>query len=225
MENIRILIVDEDPMVRDIYRRFISSLEGFVVVSEAVTGTEALALLRHKKVHLLILDIFMPELNGIQTLRAIRKEEWDVDVIIITAAQDGEIIKESARLGVFAYLIKPFTFERFAQTLKAYSQYFRKLDTQTHTFSQADVDGIFFSGDKILPRHLPKGLQPATLEKVISFLQSKNDGISSGELASYLGVSRVTARRYLEYLVSAGRVVMEPVYREWGRPVNRYRML
>jgi two-component system response regulator DctR len=225
MANIRILIVEDDPMVRDIHRKFISSLEGFSVAGEAGTGTEALALLEHRKANLLILDIFMPELDGIQTLRAIRKATWDVDIIVITAAQGGEIIKESARLGVFAYLIKPFTFERFAQTLKSYRQYFLKLGTETHTFSQADVDGIFFSGGKNLPRHLPKGLQPATLEKVIYFLRESSEGVSSEELASFLGVSRVTARRYLEYLASAGRAVMEPVYREWGRPVNRYRLL
>jgi len=224
MENIRILIVEDDPMVRDIHRRFISSLESFSVVGEAGAGTEALALLQHKKVHLLILDIFMPELDGIHTLRAIREAGWDVDIIVITAAQGGEIIKESARLGVFAYLIKPFTFEKFAQTLKFYRLYFQKLGTENHTFSQADLDGIFFSGEKSRPGHLPKGLQLVTLEKVISFLQEKKEGVSSEELASFLGVSRVTARRYLEYLVLAGRAVREPVYREWGRPLNCYRM-
>lgn len=212
-------------MVREIHRKFVSSLEGFSVTGAAGTGTEALNLLRTKKIHLVILDIFMPEMDGIQTLRAIREAGLDVDVIVISAAQGGEIIKESARLGVFAYLIKPFTFERFIHTLKAYQSYLQKLEESGHAFSQADVDGLFRSSEKSQARRLPKGLHTATFDRAILFLEGNKEGTSSEELAAFLGVSRVTARRYLEYLVSAGRAVMEPVYREWGRPVNRYRLL
>ena len=226
--SIKVIIVEDDPMVRDIHRRFIASIEGFTVVGEAGTGKAALELLEEKEASLAILDVYMPEMDGIRALRAIRENRRDLDVIMITAAQGGDIIKEASRLGVFAYLIKPFTFERFTHTLESYKRYYYKIEDKQGAFSQDELNGFFLAGDKGPSPDLPKGLHNATLQKTIDFLKdsrNQKEGISASELGAHLGVSRVTARRYLEYLVRAERAVVQPEYQEWGRPVNRYRIL
>ncbi len=228
MNIIRVIIVEDDPMVRDIHSRFVNSLEGFSIAGIAVNGKEAFSLLQEKAADLVILDVYMPELDGIETLRLIRETGRDLDIIMITAAQGGEIIKEASRLGVFAYLIKPFTFERFAHTLESYRQFYHKIKDNSETFSQEEVDGFFQVSDQVNSGELPKGLHGATFKKTIAFLQASSDsreGVSATELGEYLGVSRVTARRYLEYLVSSDRAVVEPSYQQWGRPVNRYRLI
>jgi two-component system, CitB family, response regulator DctR len=212
-------------MVREIHRKFIAALEGFTVAGEAVNGREALDILQKKDVDLVILDIFMPEMDGINTLRVLRNSRRDLDVIVITAAQGGDIIKEASRLGAYDYQVKPFNFERFKHSMESYRKYFTKIKAGDDAFSQAEIDGIFHAREEGSLQQMPKGLQRSTLNKIITYLQEKRDGISSEDAASVLGVSRVTARRYLEYLVSAGKAVVEPEYRELGRPINKYRIL
>ena len=228
MSVIKVIIVEDDPMVSEIHSRFLNSLEGFSIAGIAANGKEALALLQQRAADLVILDVYMPELGGIETLRLIRETGRDLDIIMITAAQEGEVIKEASRLGVFAYLIKPFTYERFTHTLESYRHFYRKIKDKSEVFSQEEVDSVFKASEQGEQTDLPKGLHSATLKKTAAFMQAssaKREGVSATELGDFLGVSRVTARRYLEYLVSSGRAVVEPAYQQWGRPVNRYRLI
>lgn len=225
LRDIRVLIVEDDPMVREIHRKFIMALEGFTLAGEVGDGAAALEFVKKTEVDLVILDIFMPQMDGIQTLRELRSSRHDLDVIVITAAQGGDIIKEASRLGAFDYQIKPFNFERFKHSLESYRKFFLKLRAAGNSFTQEDIDGVFHMAEDSAPRHIPKGLSAVTLNKVVGHLKNKRDGISSEETAALLGVSRVTARRYLEYLVSTGKAVVEPEYRELGRPINKYRIL
>lgn len=226
MKCINVLIVEDDPMVMDIHKRFISSVEGFEILGEAHNGSDALKILKKKDIDLVILDIFMPELDGIETLKKIREGENDVDVILITAAQEGGIVKEVIRLGAFDYIIKPFTFERFKASLDSYKRYLKKMRNMAEEFSQEDVDDVFTRKDKNkVFLKLPKGLQDTTLKKIISYLKNSEKPLSADEVANLSGVSRVTARRYLEYLVATGRGVVQPKYQEVGRPINNYKLL
>lgn len=226
MKNINVLIVEDDPMVADIHKKFLLSMEGYKVIGVAYKGSDALELLETKTVDLVILDIFMPELDGLATLQKIREKRNDVDVILITAAQEGNIIKEVLRYGAFDYIVKPFKFARFKAALDSYQSLFQKINSNVDQFSQEDIDTIFVAKrEKGQINHLPKGLQFATLERIINDLRNNQLPLSADEVASLSGVSRVTARRYLEYLVASGRAVIEPVYREVGRPINKYKLL
>lgn len=225
MSGIRVLIVDDDPTVREIHRKFVAGMTGFTVVGESAGGLEAQELLKKRNVNLILLDIFMPGLDGLNTLRQLREGRRDLDVIVVSAARSSEIIKEAARLGVFDYQVKPFNFERFKLSLEAYRRFHAKLNVKDGDFSQEEIDRVFHAKEEGTLYRMPKGLQQTTLKKVLLQLQNCRDGLSSEDAASVLGVSRVTARRYLEYLVSAGKAIMEPEYRETGRPVNKYRML
>ncbi|NPV44434.1 MAG: response regulator [Firmicutes bacterium] len=226
LKSINVLIVEDDPMVMDIHKRFISSIEGFKIAGEAFKGSDALKIMEHKEVDLVILDIFMPELDGIETLKKIRENGDDVDVILITAASEGNIIKEVVRFGAFDYIIKPFKFERFKSALDSYKRVFEKMNCGSCEFSQEDIDNVFIpKSKKSMHNPLPKGLQTATLKNIVGYLKNSRVPLSADEVAGLSGVSRVTARRYLEYLIASGRAVVEPCYREVGRPVNKYRLM
>ncbi len=224
MEDIRILIVEDDPMVLDIHKKFISTIEGFKVIDTAPNGDIAIKILKKKDIDLIILDIYMPEIDGIEMLKRVRRAGKDIDIIMITAAQEGNIIKEVVRYGAFDYIIKPFKYERFKNALVAYQRHFETINRMKEEFSQRDVDNMFKQKREEPKQWLPKGIQYKTLKSVINALNSNGNGLSAEEIARIVSISRVTARRYLEYLVSIGKAHVEPSYRDIGRPINKYNL-
>ncbi len=222
MKRINVLIVEDDPMVMDIHKRFISSIEGFQVAGTARNGSMAIEALGNENIDLVILDIYMPELDGIEVLRRIRQTGKDVDIILITAAQEGNTVKEVVRYGAFDYIIKPFKYERFREALVAYQKHYQAINSVENGFSQVDIDNMFKQRREESKHRLPKGIQQKTLELVIDILDRSNKNMSADELAHMADISRVTARRYLEYLVSCDKAYVEPCYKDVGRPINKY---
>ena len=110
---INVLVVEDDPMVAQLHEHYLSQIKGFQLCDIAGNGDTALKLLRQNKYDLIILDVFMPTMDGLQLLAKIRENGYDVDVIIVSAANDKDKIKLALRLGAVDYIIKPFEFERF----------------------------------------------------------------------------------------------------------------
>ncbi|HWR40708.1 MAG TPA: response regulator [Patescibacteria group bacterium] len=219
--HIKVLIVEDDPMVADINRQFTEAVSGFVVVGIARNGRQALEMLNKLKPDLVILDISMPELDGLAVLGQLRSKGVPVDVILITASNDSETIGQVMRQGIIDYLIKPFKLERYRATLESYRDlYFRLQDKDS--LSQQDLDGMFAAKMAKNGEELPKNFHPQTLNHIVSFLQEKSQAQSAEEVAAGTGISRVTARRYLEYLVTQGQLQMVLEYISVGRPVHRF---
>jgi response regulator of citrate/malate metabolism len=105
---LNVLIIEDDPTVADLHKRFVESMEGFRVLAIAASGFKAMEIIKEKEVDVILLDIFLPEMDGIEFLKKIRVEGINAEVIAITAAQEGNIIQEMVHLGVFDYLLKPF---------------------------------------------------------------------------------------------------------------------
>ncbi|MDX9801195.1 MAG: response regulator [Spirochaetia bacterium] len=224
--DIQVLIVEDDPMVSDIHRKFITAIDGFEVTDIASTGKEALDILETKKINLIILDIFMPTMDGIETMTKIRESGKDVDIILITAAMEGDTIKRCLRFGALDYILKPFKFERLCSSLENYKKMYNKRFEYSDKYAQSDIDNLLLTTrDLSGSNELPKGLQNATLEKIIEKMIELAHPLSADEVASTCGISRVTARRYLEYLLYYGKAVIEPQHMKVGRPVNKYRFL
>lgn len=230
METIRVILVEDDPMVREVNRQFIERVEGFEVIGMARNGKEGLELIDELRPDLVLMDIYMPELDGLETLRELRSDFMNVDVITVTAANDMPTIQKILHLGVFDYIMKPFTFERIEQTLCNYKEF--KLNTKNRMdVTQQELDAILQKGSTQNEEQkpsiqnqmdLPKGLNKATLDKVLQFVEQMGDGASADEVAQAIGVARVTARRYLDFLEKQGFIEMENVYGSVGRPVNKY---
>lgn len=235
MHAFRVILIEDDPMVREVNRQFIERVAGFELVATARNGKEGIALIETLQPDLVFLDIFMPEVDGVETLREIRLRHFNVDVITVTAANDMPTIQRILHLGVFDYIMKPFTFERMEQTLLNYKQFkLRAMNTEDLTQQELDslmqkqVASIAVPEKKPLIKEdlvLPKGFNKATLDKVLQFIEGKPEGVSAEDVAQAIGVARVTARRYLDFMEKQQLIEMENIYGNIGRPVNKYFLL
>ncbi len=221
-ECITTLIVEDDPMVLEINRQFIERVEGFSVKGTAQNFNEAERLLGELKPQLVILDIYLPDTSGVELLKKIRSLGFPVDVIMITAARDRSIIQDVLRYGAIDYIIKPFKFSRLQNSLLSYKVLRNKLE-ENGTLDQEEIDSLKNAGTP--PKsfeNLPKGLNEITLRQVFLCVVKKKRGLCAEEVAEGVGIARVTARRYLEYLDSKGIAQLELQYGSVGRPINRY---
>ena len=222
---LRAVIVDDDIAVARIHHQFTAAHSAFVVVGEAHTGAEALAQIERLNPDVVLLDFSLPDFSGLEVLTRLRLEcGRQLEVIAVTAARDLDSVREARANGVRHYLVKPFTasvlYERLDEVVAQYARMHRNHPGEP--LDQRTVDEIIAStpGRYAPP---PKGLSDATLQRVVVTLQSADSDLSASELAERIGMSRVSARRYLEHLVTVGRAVVEPRYGTAGRPEHRYR--
>jgi len=226
-DHIRVFIVEDDPMVADINRRFTERLDGFRVVGVSRNGEQALKSIKEKDPDLVLLDVFMPKLDGLKLMKRIRSLGLNTDIILVTAADDTETISAALRHGAVDYIIKPFEFERLKKALDSYRERHIKLKS-LHFLKQEDLDTIYSTGtppgDKLVNHgeNLPKGLNHLTMNQILKLLQKEKHPLSAREVGRLLGVSRITAHRYLDYLQKEGRVEVKLEYGSVGRPTCKY---
>lgn len=227
----RVVLIEDDPMVLEVNRQFVERVPGFEIVGTSSNGTEGIDKVRSLQPDLVILDIYMPGQNGTELLQQIRSEKLDVDAIVITAANDTPTIQRMLHQGAVDYIVKPFKFERVQEALGNYQTMKRRLSTDS-TLSQAELDQLLHGAEiaqmpKSMPAaamhmDLPKGLQELTMKQVMLFLLQQQKSLSAEEVAEGVGLARVTARRYLEFLVKSEQVKLDLEYGGIGRPINRY---
>ena len=221
----KVLIVEDDPMVAMINEQFVSRHKDFVVAHKCNDGKSSLEYLDENKVDLIILDVFMPYMDGFETLRQIRKKQIPVDVIMVTAANEREQLKEGLHLGVVDYLVKPFTFERFKVALDkfiAQSEALKDLDK----VNQKNIDFLIDKSRKKTNELYPKGIQEKTLQTIIEHLkENKNKWLTGDEIAEKVGLTGVTVRRYMTHLSETGMVIADMNYGTGGRPCMLYKLL
>ncbi|MBR2870050.1 MAG: response regulator [Clostridia bacterium] len=217
-----VLIVEDDPMVAMINEQYVNRHKDFKVVGKCKDGELALSYIQENPVDLIILDVFMPRMNGFETLRELRKEHKSVDVIMVTAANDRESLEEALHLGIVDYLVKPFTFDRFKIALdKFISQ--KKLLQDFDTLNQSNIDFIIDKTKKTSQDVFPKGIQDKTLQAILSCLKNnRSKEITSDFISEQTGLTAVTVRRYMSYLEENGTVIGELNYETGGRPCMYY---
>jgi two-component system, CitB family, response regulator DctR len=222
MMGIRVLLVDDDPMVLQVNRGCVEAEPGFAVVGTARNGREALEAAASLAPDLVLLDVFMPDKDGLSMLRELRSRAIPADVILVTAADDAATVQEALRGGAFDVVIKPFRFERLHSALEAYRAVKDGL-RGAEKVSQEQLDRMLRPA--ALPGESPKGVNEITLNQVVRFLSQRREPATSADVAEGLGIARVTARRYLEYLEGLGKVRVEMQYGGLGRPLNRYTLV
>jgi two-component system, CitB family, response regulator DctR len=217
----KVLLIEDDPMVQEVNRQFIEQVDGFTVIGTAGNGMEGIEMIRKIQPDLVIIDIYMPCHDGLETLQQIRMEGHAVDVIAITAASDIETVRRVLQNGAFDYIMKPFKFERLKQSLENYYTFQQKLK-EKEKLTQKELDALLQQNETETRSELPKGLNYITLQKIVRYLQEQTHPISAEEVAEGVGIARVTARRYLEYLEKRQKVEIDIQYGGVGRPINRY---
>ncbi len=217
-----VLIVEDDPMVAMINEQYITRNDSFRVIGKCSSGQEALELLEKKSADLIILDVYMPQMDGIETLKEIRKRDLPVSVIMVTAANDLNTFEAATRLGAIDYLVKPFDYQRFKLALE-------KFDAKSSTLKEGSVlnqnriDRIIgaASSDR---EPAPKGIQEKTLTMILDALAASGGWMTGEDIAEKTGLSSVTVRRYMNHLVESGSVTGKMNYETGGRPSMMYRV-
>ncbi|AVP94052.1 MULTISPECIES: response regulator [Aeromonas] len=218
---IKILIVEDDPAIAEIHRRFVQRLAGFEVLGVALTLFDAREQIAILKPDLVLLDVWLPDGEGFSLLRELRQSGAHLDVILLTAAREAAALQEAMRLGVVDFILKPVVFERLRDTLGTYAESRAALAALADIDQQA-VDALFGTPlQQVAAGGLPKGIDALTLQRVLAALNQQ--GASAEEIGNRVGVSRTTARRYLEFLVGQQLASPELEYGTVGRPERRYR--
>lgn len=220
----KVLIVDDDPMVADINRHYVEKNNLFVVKGRAANGEEALSFLEKEDVDLVILDVFMPVMDGIETLKNIRNRKIPVEVIMVTAANDTATLEQTMHLGVLDYLVKPFTLERLQVSLEKFvSRY--NLINQNSILDQEKIDSLIVNQVSVSEEELPKGIQKQTLEIILDYFDTVTYYQSVDMISEKIGISIVTIRHYLNYLVQKKVLEKTINYETGGHPSMLYRKL
>lgn len=216
---ISVLVVEDEEITAEANRLYVERMPGFEVAGVVRSGGEALRFLRRDPVDLVLLDLYLPDMHGLEVCRAVRAAGLACDVIVVTSARDLAMVRSAVSAGVAQYLLKPFTFATLKEKLARYAA-FRSTEGQVSV--QGDVDRALATlrGGS----DLPKGMTQDTLDAVVARLRERPDGLSAQAVGAAIGVSRVTARRYLEHLTEAGVADRVPRYGGVGRPELVYRV-
>lgn len=221
-----VLIVEDDPMVSMINEQYVLKGADFTIAGTCRNGNEAIEFLKSNTTDLILLDVYMPLMDGINTLKKIREMKISSEVIMITAANDTTTIEQTMNLGVLDYLIKPFAYDRFNVALEKF-KIKHNLLKGSQVLDQHSLDSLitanFQKEKKELNINLPKGIQRTTLNRIKIFFDQNQNWQSVDMISDALGISLVTARNYLNYLVSQ-KIVLEDInYSTGGRPSMLYK--
>ncbi|MFI8851772.1 response regulator [Streptomyces sp. 891-h] len=228
--TLRVLVVEDDPVAADAHALYVSRVPGFEVAAKAHSRAEALRALEEAAtaetggIDLILLDLYLPDGSGLDLLRSLRAAGHSEDVFAVTSARDLTMIREGVSLGVVQHVLKPFTFRTLSDRLLRYADFRATAETRGEAISQDEVDRTLSVLHAVpAASTLPKGLSAPTLTRITAQLRdAAAAGLTASEAAAALGVNRITARRYLEYLVAAGRADRHSRYGQVGRPEHHY---
>jgi response regulator of citrate/malate metabolism len=224
MAPLTVLVVDDDYRVASLHVAFVEKIEGFEVVGQAHTAAEALDLAARLSPDLVLMDIYLPDVDGLRTLQEMLGRPSPPAAIVISAANDVDNVRSALRLGVTHYLVKPFSFAALAERLAAFRDAAARIEGLPNEATQGDINRIF---DLLRPPKTPavrpelSRLAP-TLQLVYDALTSARTGLSASDIAKGLGMSRATAQRSLTQLEQSGAIALELKYGRTGRPEHRY---
>lgn len=219
---IGVLVVDDDFMVARIHARFVEAVDGFEVVGTARTGADALRLVAELAPDLVLLDVHLPDLSGLDVLDRLRREGHHTAVVMVTAERGADAVRAALHGGAMQYLVKPFEQADLADRLRSVADALSLLEQDEA--DQAAIDAAFGAGPATARTRvlLPKGLSNETADLVLTAVRERPE-ISASEAGEIVGLSRVTARRYLEHFVEVGAAEVRLQYGSAGRPERRYR--
>lgn len=222
-----VLIVDDDARVARNHADCVAAMPGFTVAGIAHTGGSALEAVAAHRPDLVLLDLYLPDMSGLDVLHRLRTltgadDTPPVDVLVISALRDLDSVRAAMHGGALYYLIKPFELSALREQLERLATARSKLSGLDQV-TQHDVDSVFGVRRPAQRRELPKGLTAETARLVAETLRAAGTDLSAVEVAERAGIARVTARRYLEYLCADGRAELRMRYGSAGRPEHRYR--
>lgn len=216
----KVLIIEDDPMVAMIHKEYFKRKEHNFGISHVTSLEDAKKFLENNEIDLIVLDNYLTDGQGIDFLPELK----GFPIIMITAANDIQTVEAALSNGVVDYLVKPFTYERFSQAIDKVHDYVTLLSKEK--INQDLIDEYLNSGRVEEDEdRLPKGLSRITLKKVLEAIQQHNEGFTTQQIADELDISRITIRKYLNYLVSINILSEDAEYYTSGRPVSVFTLI
>jgi response regulator of citrate/malate metabolism len=219
---LQVLVVEDEPVAAEAHTAYVNRVPGFAVAATVGTSQAAMLSLQEHPVDLVLLDMNLPDRHGLEVVRAMRSGGHRADVIALTSARDLEVVRAAVSLGVVQYVLKPFVFATLRERLLAYRAYREQLHGAAQVGTQAEVDEVVSGVRAATEARLPKGMGEELLGRVSRALREASAGASATELGERVGVSRVTARRYAEFLCESRLAVRRSRYTGSGRPEVEY---
>lgn len=219
---IKVLVIDDDFMVAKVHAGFVNKEPGFSVAAVAHTAKDAIKAAAENTPDLALLDIHLPDMSGLDLLQRLREVQPELDVIVISAAREMDTVRKALRGGIVHYLMKPFSWDDLRERLQHYAKTYQPLQTTSDLELQQDDVNRLFGLNSQNRRPLPKGCSAETMTLVENIVRDSAEPISATETAEQLGTSRVSARRYLEYLAEENLATVNLRYGGVGRPERRY---
>jgi response regulator of citrate/malate metabolism len=223
-EEIRTLVVDDDFRVARVHAASVERIDGFRCVGEAHTAAEARQLIQRESPDLLILDVYLPDEDGLSLLRSLTASGQDApDCIVITAARDLDSVRTAIGLGAIYYLVKPFGFDRLREQLEGYRRWRNEIAVASGIgeADQSVVDSLY-ELRRPAARPAPRVRLQPTMARIFELVSTATATMDASLIAGELGISRPTAQRYLTELERKGLLRLELEYGSAGRPVHRY---
>lgn len=221
----KVLVIEDDFRIAEINKSFVEQLEDFKVVAIANNGEKAIQYIKETKPDLILLDIYIPDISGHDLFLYIKKHEPQIDIIMVTAAKEVKTLEFFLQHGIFDYLIKPIRAGRLHKSLDKYKSYRDKLTSQAE-LEQQDIDAILnksILNDNEVKKY-PKGIDSLTLKMIKNLCIKEKGEFTAEEVSKKSGISRSTARRYLEFLTKEGEMIEDLRYGTVGRPERIYRV-
>lgn len=222
----RAIIIEDDPMVAAINRQYIENTPGFQVQGVFKCGCDALEYLKTQDTQLIILDYYTPLMNGAEFIDQLHQMGKAPSIIMVTSANDTQIVRGLMSRGVFDYLVKPFEYVRFKAALNKFSQAQALLGNTKMCLNQDDIDRLWMPTEPspAATATLAKGLNDATMSLIRNFLRENPTAMyTSEQVAEQIHLSRITIRRYMNYLVETHEIASTIDYQTGGRPSIKYR--
>lgn len=216
----RVLIIEDDSMVAMIHKEYFNRKEVDFILDHASSLKEAETYLESNIPDLVVLDNYLSDGKGISLLSKLRK----YPVVMITAANDIQTVEAALSSGVVDYLVKPFTYERFSQAIDKVIN-FKSLMSKEMVNQEMLDDYLSTNKDYEDIEELPKGLSKITLKKIVENLLNRNEGFNTQQIADELDISRITIRKYLNYMVNMGVLSEDAEYSTSGRPVSIFNVI
>jgi response regulator of citrate/malate metabolism len=214
-----VVVVDDDFIVAEAHQRGVELVPGFSVSGVAYTGTTALELIGGLRPKLVLLDLHLPDMSGLDVMRRAREAGYDVDFLVVSSAREAELVAAALHGGIVDYLMKPFKRNELQVRLARYAERRRVLDCPG-LLTQRDLDEAL--GSVSGTRNLPKGLSEETAALVEGLLRRCAHDVAASECSDDLGLSRVVARKYLEHFERTGQATVALRYGRTGRPQRRF---
>lgn len=225
---IKTIIIEDDPMVSFIHSQYLGRIDDILIIAKFANAAEAWDYLKKYSVDLIILDVYMPEMTGLELLHKLRTEGIQTDVIMVTADSALPDIKVAMNLGVLDYLVKPFEYERLCSAIEKF-RIKHQTDFPENNLSQDEIDRLL-NGTAVTEERRgnasEKGIQKSTLDTLLECLGRNNEeAVSCDTLSEQSSLSKVTVRRYMNYLIENDKAESVIDYQTGGRPRIRYRIL